>query len=333
MSLVSVIIPAYNAALYLEECIQSVLNQTWKSLEIIIVNDGSTDKTADIVRPYLADNRIRYIFQKNQGCSSAKNTGLSAATGDYIQYLDADDMISPDKINAQLQVLQQDPLKLAVCKTYIFDNSTNTTQIPLDIEFLYSTSDSLEFILNLYGLNGTRGMIQPNAFLFSKELSLLTGPWDMTLSPSPDEDGEYFCRMMLQSSGIEYVDAGINYYRKSKSNTSLSSNHDQQHAIGSLKSIKLKADHLLKAENSYRVRYVIALEYSAYMYQYFSEYPELASEAEEKATILLGNKLPLSGGKLFQFIAERIGLHSALQLKSQRDQFRTIFKNSKTNQQ
>jgi glycosyltransferase involved in cell wall biosynthesis len=96
--LVSVIIPAYNAEKYIADTIQCVLDQTWDNIELVIVNDGSTDNTENSIRNFLGDKRVKYIIQANIGCSGAKNTGLSIATGDFIQYLDADDILSLDKI-------------------------------------------------------------------------------------------------------------------------------------------------------------------------------------------------------------------------------------------
>ena len=87
--LVSVIIPAYNAEDYIIQCLESILKQTYTNLEIIVVNDGSTDATLEILKT-IQDSRIVLISQENRGCSSAKNSGLKHASGSFIQYLDAD---------------------------------------------------------------------------------------------------------------------------------------------------------------------------------------------------------------------------------------------------
>ncbi len=102
-SLVSAIIPCYNSAKYLPEAIESVLKQTYKHIEIIIVNDGSTDDTDDIVNPYL--DRIKYIKQANAGPAAARNKGISHANGEYIAFLDADDLWCADKIQKQIEII------------------------------------------------------------------------------------------------------------------------------------------------------------------------------------------------------------------------------------
>lgn len=111
MPRVTVIIPAYNAAPYLGQAIQSVLDQTHADLEIIIVDDGSTDNTHAIAQDYARQhpNRIRVISQTNQGVALARNAGIDAASGDFFQFLDADDQLLPRKIEACLAVFADDP--------------------------------------------------------------------------------------------------------------------------------------------------------------------------------------------------------------------------------
>jgi len=107
--LVSVIIPAYNNASYLGEAIDSVLNQTYRNLELVIVNDASPDNVSDVIHKY-DDHRIRYIVhEKNMGLSAARNTGIRSATGDYIALLDGDDYFHCDKLKAHIDFFQKHP--------------------------------------------------------------------------------------------------------------------------------------------------------------------------------------------------------------------------------
>ena len=94
---ISVIIPAYNIAEYLPRCLDSVIDQTYKNLEIIVISDGSTDKTNDIIKEYeKKDSRIVAILKENSGVSDTRNKGLDIATGDYIGFVDGDDYIEPE---------------------------------------------------------------------------------------------------------------------------------------------------------------------------------------------------------------------------------------------
>lgn len=96
---VSVIVPIYNAEIYIDKCIQSIINQTLKDIEIILVDDGSTDKSVEISNKYAEnDKRIKVIKQKNKGASSARNYGISVATGDFITFVDSDDFIEIDML-------------------------------------------------------------------------------------------------------------------------------------------------------------------------------------------------------------------------------------------
>lgn len=107
--LISVIIPTFNYARFLPEAIKSVQRQSEGRWELIIVDDGSTDQTREIVIPHLKDGQIIYLYQKNRGLPAARNAGLAKARGDLIAFLDADDLYLPDKLAKQVSVLQRQP--------------------------------------------------------------------------------------------------------------------------------------------------------------------------------------------------------------------------------
>lgn len=314
--LVSVIIPAYNAEKFIHDTLQSVSDQSWANIEIIVVNDGSTDNTETVVKNFSERKNIIYISQPNKGCSSAKNTGLRVAKGDFIQYLDADDLLSSDKIHEQVTAIRNDPMKVAVCKTKIFGTDHKGVALPeINTEMLYDSESTLEFLLNLYGLNGKKGMIQPNAFLISKLLAEKAGPYDVSISPSPDEDGEYFCRVLLSASSVSYTRSGTNFYRRIIKSSSLSAQHSFNHARGGLRSLELKAKHLLEVENSHRVRKLMAEHYADYIYQYYGQFRQLAVQAENNIIALGINRIPNTGGRNFKLLAGIVGMKPALRVK------------------
>jgi glycosyltransferase involved in cell wall biosynthesis len=111
--LVSVIIPTYNRARTIERAVNSVLAQTWKEMEIIVVDDGSTDQTGELLKVY--GDKIRVINQQNGGASAARNTGIKAATGEIISFLDSDDEWFPSKTERQVKLLQCTELAGVVC--------------------------------------------------------------------------------------------------------------------------------------------------------------------------------------------------------------------------
>lgn len=98
---VSIIIPAYNIEAYIEECLLSVLKQSYQNIEVIVINDGSSDNTlTTIENVILSDSRVRLISQSNAGVSVARNTGLDAATGDYVVFIDGDDWVEPNFVES-----------------------------------------------------------------------------------------------------------------------------------------------------------------------------------------------------------------------------------------
>lgn len=106
MSLVSVIIPVYNGERYLGEAIESALAQTDEPMEIIVIDDGSTDRSADVARK---SGAVRYEFQENQGIGAARNRGVQVARGDFFAFLDADDLWTPDKLRLQMSAMERNP--------------------------------------------------------------------------------------------------------------------------------------------------------------------------------------------------------------------------------
>jgi len=124
---VSVITPTYNRPRWLPETIESVLNQTYPNVEIIVVNDGSTDDTEQILEPYM--DRIVYIYKENGGQGSAVNAGIVASTGEYIARVDDDDLFLPEKVELQVRMFQQKPqLGLVATDCHIIDSEGKITE-------------------------------------------------------------------------------------------------------------------------------------------------------------------------------------------------------------
>ncbi len=123
---VSIIIPVYNVAPHLEHCLESIISQTFKNLEIIIVNDCSTDGSGDIIKKYSEkDNRLKIInFEKNMGLGNARNTGLKAACGKYAVFIDADDWVSKNHIELLHNAIEKNGCDLIIGTHYTFDNTT-----------------------------------------------------------------------------------------------------------------------------------------------------------------------------------------------------------------
>ncbi len=121
MAIVSVLIPVYNVEKYLKQCLDSVIGQTFSDIEIICVDDGSTDRSASILKKYAKkDKRIKIITKNNGGLPSARNAGINAATGEYVSFVDADDYIQPDMIKKMLMAAVKDNSEIVICGANVF---------------------------------------------------------------------------------------------------------------------------------------------------------------------------------------------------------------------
>ena len=125
MKLVSVVVPVYNVEAYIAETIQSILNQTYSNFELLMVNDGSTDRSIEIIQTF-DDPRITLIHQENQGVSTARNRGIAQAKGDYIALIEGDDIWTPEKLEKHIKHLENSPqIGLSFCRSAFIDLKGN----------------------------------------------------------------------------------------------------------------------------------------------------------------------------------------------------------------
>ncbi|EET60572.1 hypothetical protein BRYFOR_07390 [Marvinbryantia formatexigens DSM 14469] len=155
MCTLSVIVPLYNGAHTIERCLDSLCGQTIKDIEILVVDDGSLDQGADIVKRYMAnDKRIKLFAQKNQGAGAARNLGISKAEGKYVGFVDCDDFADTDMFRIMVEALERTKTPVAVCqeKNVYAENGEiqliNETRFPVDTETVYSSEDVLKWLLN-----------------------------------------------------------------------------------------------------------------------------------------------------------------------------------------
>lgn len=205
--LVSILIPAYNAEEWIADTLRSALAQTWPRTEIVVVDDGSRDNTLANARKFESQG-VLVIGQKNQGASAARNTAYANCHGEYIQWLDADDLLAPDKIAQQMAVVLRGLSK----RTLLSSPWGYFMYRPHRAHFvktaLWSDMSPYEWLLRKMGKNV---FMQTAAWLVSRELTEAAGPWDVRLLG--DDDGEYFCRILLASDTVRFVPEAKVYYR------------------------------------------------------------------------------------------------------------------------
>ncbi|MEG1462628.1 MAG: glycosyltransferase [Anaerorhabdus sp.] len=148
--LVSIIVPVYNTEKYLNKCIESIQNQDYKNLEIILVNDGSSDSSGEIIEKYQQnDSRIIVIHQENQGAGTALNQGLDAMTGEYVMFVDNDDWIEHDIVSFLLEQCEINSLDLSSCSGIDHDEvSGNETIIKKGGNIIFSSADGIDDLLD-----------------------------------------------------------------------------------------------------------------------------------------------------------------------------------------
>jgi glycosyltransferase involved in cell wall biosynthesis len=250
--LVSIIIPAYNSEKYFASTIQSALNQSWSNKEIIIVDDGSTDSSLVLAKTFESE-RVKVFYQDNKGASAARNKGLNEAKGEFIQFLDADDLLSPGKIEEQIKMLKDNPGCICLCPTINFTDDEDYSKKMIDHHWVKDRSDDpVDFLIKLYGgaLVGPEygGLVTIHSWLCPRYVVDKAGNWNESLSV--DDDGEYFCRVILASAGIIYAPNAINYYRKHSQHTNLSASRSLKGYQSLIDSTNLKFGHLYKASNN-----------------------------------------------------------------------------------
>ncbi|MDH4317070.1 MAG: glycosyltransferase family 2 protein [Desulfobulbaceae bacterium] len=266
-TLVSILIPAYNAEKWLKESVESALSQTWPDTEIIIVDDGSTDSTAAIAHSFKSA-RIKVISKKRGGASSARNTAFSHAQGDYIQWLDADDLLGPNKIELQIReaLTRSHPNTLFSSSFGCF--YWRPSKFFLRPTMLWQDLNPTDWI---YYKFKEFSWMNPAVWLVSRELSEKVGPWNEELSL--DDDGEYFTRLVAKSEHVCFIEQAKSFYRLGNI-ASLSRSHSAEACRSLWRSMSASIDQLLALENSPRTREA-SLRYLQDWYIYF--YPEQVS--------------------------------------------------------
>lgn len=204
MNLISIIVPCYNQAQFLESCLQSVLEQSYENWECIIVDDGSPDNTEEVAKVWTKkDNRFKYIYKENGGLSSARNAGINVAKGDYIQLLDSDDLFEKNKLQIQIDVFLKDTeIDISVSGYRYFENGHSELKIlgrdnflP-EIAIMKNDSD----VMNLLNVRNPMVISAP---LYKKSVFETVGLFDEDLFSL--EDWDFHTRCALYKLKFQHV--------------------------------------------------------------------------------------------------------------------------------
>lgn len=207
---ISIIVPIYNASKYLKKCLDSLVNQTKKELEFILINDGSTDDSESIIKSY-NDNRIKYFKRSNHGIGKTRNFGINKSTGKYIMFLDSDDYLEEDACELLYKKIEKDNLDLVVCDFYkVINNSNNLEKITNFKNTSLKDNPNLLLDINLAPWNKIyrSDLIKNNNIKFIEDLKY--------------EDAPFVALALLKSKKIGKVDKPlINYTIHDSSETTV----------------------------------------------------------------------------------------------------------------
>jgi len=273
--LVTTIIPCYNQSQYLEEALQSVLNQTHTHWECIMVNDGSTDNTEEIAKTWAAkDPRFLYFYKENGGVSSARNFGLERAKGGYIQFLDADDILDKIKFELSLNQLdnkENDAIKMAISHFRKFTNNPNKTSNP----YCNLNAQFFNFESLLYQWNETFSIPIHCGFFEASLFESIRFPENLTAQ----EDWIVWVNIFKQGNKALFIDEPLALYRR---------NNDSRTMSGDLYSDQLKAYEYFKNNLSEAEFYKLSVILISRYYKATSYFKTKLNELKHTNTYKLG---------------------------------------------
>ena len=280
--LVSILIPAYNAEKWIVDTLRSAVAQTWEPKEIIVVDDGSTDRTLAVARQFESE-QVRVVASEHRGAAATRNMALSLCKGEYIQYLDADDLLAPDKISRQIAALGEGASKRTLLSgswgEFVY-RYYRSKFVPTALWCDLRPVDWLIFKMK-FGV-----FMQTATWLVSRDLADATGPWDTRLLG--DDDGEYFCRVLLASEGVRFVPEAKVYYRKSGVSSLSYIGLSDMKMEAQMCSIRLHIRYLHSLEESSRVQEACVMYLQNWLPFFYPNRPDLLKQAEEMAASLGG---------------------------------------------
>lgn len=225
--LISVIIPVYNVEAYLRECIDSVLSQTYKNYEIILVDDGSTDSSPEICDKYASEHEnIRVVHKENKGLSHTRNMGLTVAHGEYVYFLDSDDYIDSNAFTMLVEAIEKEKSDILFFDSWSFEDTQRNFDIPQSYkrEKCYGTDSGLEMLEKLCESKDFHTAIPlfflKNSFIREEKFAFLEGVIY--------EDVLFAYQMFCKAKRVTHINSPI-YFRRYRANSIMTSNKSIHH--------------------------------------------------------------------------------------------------------
>ena len=318
--LVSILIPAYNAEPWIADTIQSALTQTWPRKEIIVVDDGSDDRTLSIANEF-SSRGVFVAFQKNRGAAAARNKALSFCSGDYIQWLDADDILAPDKISRQMEFAESCTNKRILLSSEWGHFLFRTSRAKFTRTALWGDLPPVEW-LRLKMEKNT--WMQPGSWLVSRELTEAAGPWNERLPW--DEEGEYFCRVVIKSDRVKFIRGAKTFYRVTGPHSYGHVGTSDKKLESSWRSTRLHVQYLRSLEDSARTRRACVTFMQARVRHFHPHRPDLVN-ATQRLAKTFGGEVTLEKrveplGRKYAWVKKIGGLEFAYRAQTKLAQFK-----------
>jgi glycosyltransferase involved in cell wall biosynthesis len=292
--------PAYNAEDYVAAALDSVLGQTWSNLEIIVVNDGSTDGTAGVLDRYSDEARVTVIHQGNQGAATARNRAYEESSGELIKFFDGDDLLSPEFVERQVKHLDGSTTHVASAEwARFYDDPSEAT---FELEPVWQDMDPVNWLVTAW--QDARPMMQPALWLIPRPLLKRAGLWNEDLSLI--DDFEFGARLLAHSEGVRFTSGARLYYR-SGLDSNLSGQDSREHVESAFQSLLDGTQHLLDREDSPRTRRAAANMLQDFIYGYYPNHSDLRAKMRARIEELGGSDLEPKGPPGFEMLRPIVG--------------------------
>lgn len=310
--LVSILIPLYNSASFFKSTLKSIIKQNYTNWECIIVDDHSTDTSYKIADEFSKKypEKIKVYSNPSKGACSARNYAFEQSKGEYIQYLDADDQLTNNKLYEQLTLLQKNPNSIANCKWGKFIHSIEN--VKWSNQFINKDyEDSTEWLVDSWL---GKGMAQTSTWLTPRLLIEKARKWDESLKIN--QDGEFFCRVLIEADKILFNENCGVYYRFGSSDSVSQKNVFSEEKAESLLNSYISYEQILNKRDDQKTKKALANNYLNFIYQYYPNHLTLIKKAEDQFKKLGFKKMWPVGGKKFQLICKLLGFKNVLKLRT-----------------
>ena len=272
---VSILIPCYNSERFVAETLDSCLAQTYRNIEIIVVDDGSTDNSFAIAKSF-ESNIIKVYRQDNSGACAARNYAFRKSSGEYIVYLDADDIINPSFAEEHIiRLCDANERCISFGKWDKFRSSITETTFP-SRHFYKDYIDPFQLLIDLWE---TGSMLQTSCYMVSRQLVYESGGWKENLLMN--QDGDFFSRILMIASKAYFISNAKVYYRIGEYSTVSKANSENK-LVSLLDSYISYKENALIHKDNLRVRKALSYNITYFIYLYGNKYPALYKKAKDQ---------------------------------------------------